>query len=48
MALVDVAGAGQLRATWADIDNTFLVDDKIDATECAIGAPTCPTLGCAV
>ena len=48
MALVDVAGAGQLRATWADIDITFLVEDKIGATECAIGAPTCPTLGCAV
>ena len=38
MALVDVAGAGQLRATWADIDITFLVEDKIGATECAIGA----------
>ena len=36
--LVDVAGAGQLRATWADIDITLLVEDKIGATECAIGA----------
>ena len=38
MTLVDVAGAGQLRATWADIDIALLVEDKIGATEGAIGA----------
>jgi hypothetical protein len=29
MTLVDVAGAGQLRATWADIDIALLIEDKI-------------------
>src|SRR4029450_8434907 len=38
MTLVDVAGAGQLHATWADIDIALLVEDKIGATESAIGA----------
>lgn len=38
MTLVDVTGAGQLRATRADINIALLVEDKIGATEGTIGA----------
>src|SRR5215204_7317781 len=38
MTLIDVAGAGQLGATWADINIAFLVEDKISAAEGPIRA----------
>ena len=37
VALIDVAGAGQLRATRANVDIAFLVEDKIRSAEGAIG-----------
>src|ERR1700733_10372409 len=33
VGLIDVAGAGQLRATWADIDIALPVEDKVGSTE---------------
>ena len=37
VALIDVAGAGELRAAWANIDVALLVEDEIGSAEGAIG-----------
>src|SRR5579859_2586338 len=37
VALIDVAGAGELRAAWANIDVALLVEDEVGSAEGAIG-----------
>ena len=36
MALIDIACAGQFRATWANIDVTLLIEDEVGSAEGAI------------
>ena len=38
VALIDVAGAGQLRAAWANVDVALLIEDEVGSAEGAIGA----------
>jgi hypothetical protein len=43
VALIDIAGAGEFRSAWANVNVTLPVEDKVGPAEGARNAPTCPT-----